>query len=297
MSPGDRVRIHMHDTPAGLRIDLDRPDHRPERLDDGVGRPTASGTSCTRRTRRRARRRRTRSTRSTRPAIPRGNTWSAHTYNVAMSDEIGHFENCLQLDDGLQLRGARQPGPGARRGRRQQLLRPRRGLDAGADQRLLQRRRGLRRAVVPQRLAGHRSRTSVRRPDAAPVAGAVHQPARRTGTTNFSTIAFETDLPRIEAADAQDNPPFCDRTTGANCVNPPTGAQFYPFFTTGSHSGTCAWQEGGNFIPGTTNHFGGSSTTEYGPLLKTVYPAAGLHHEPVLQQLQQRRPGNPCPVG
>ena len=31
-------------------------------------------------------------------ANPRGNTWSAHTYNVAMSDEIGHFENCLQLD-------------------------------------------------------------------------------------------------------------------------------------------------------------------------------------------------------
>ena len=42
------------------------------------------------------------------------------------------------------------------------------------------------------------------------------------GTTNYSTIAFETDLPRIEADDSQDNPPFCDRTTGANCVNPPT---------------------------------------------------------------------------
>ena len=26
MSPGDRIRIHMHDTPAGFRIDLDRPD-------------------------------------------------------------------------------------------------------------------------------------------------------------------------------------------------------------------------------------------------------------------------------
>jgi hypothetical protein len=28
---------------------------------------------------------------------------------------------------------------------------------------------------------------------------------------NYSTIAFETDLPRIEAADSQANPPFCDR--------------------------------------------------------------------------------------
>ena len=32
-------------------------------------------------------------------ANPRGNTWSAHTYNVAMSDEIGHFENCLAIDE------------------------------------------------------------------------------------------------------------------------------------------------------------------------------------------------------
>jgi hypothetical protein len=31
-------------------------------------------------------------------ANPRGNTWSAHTYNLAFSDEIGHFESCLQID-------------------------------------------------------------------------------------------------------------------------------------------------------------------------------------------------------
>jgi hypothetical protein len=66
-------------------------------------------------------------------------------------------------------------------------------------------------------------------------------------------MAFEANLPAIEAEGAQDNPPFCDRTTGANCVNPPAGARFYPFFTTGLHDGTCAWQQGGNFIPGTTN--------------------------------------------
>src|ERR1700749_2432246 len=27
----------------------------------------------------------------------RGNTWSLHTYNVAMSGEIGHFENSLAV--------------------------------------------------------------------------------------------------------------------------------------------------------------------------------------------------------
>ena len=31
-------------------------------------------------------------------ANPRGTSWAFHTYNVAMSDEIGHFENCLAID-------------------------------------------------------------------------------------------------------------------------------------------------------------------------------------------------------
>jgi hypothetical protein len=91
------------------------------------------------------------------------------------------------------------------------------------------------------------------------------------GTRNYSKIAFETDVPRIEAKGAQDNPPFCDRVTGAHCANPPNGAEFYPFYTTGMANGTCVWQQGGNFIPGTTNNFGGSSATEFGPLLLTVY--------------------------
>jgi hypothetical protein len=107
-------------------------------------------------------------------------------------------------------------------------------------------------------------------------------------------VAFETDLPRIEAA--QDNAPLCDRTTGANCVNPPNGAQFYPFFTTRNANGTCTWQEGGNFIPGTINHFGGSSTTEFGPLLKTVYPVAGNTTAEFYNNFNSGDIANPCPV-
>ena len=114
---------------------------------------------------------------------------------------------------------------------------------------------------------------------------------------NYSTVAFETDLPRIEASDAQFNPPFCDRTTGANCVDPPYGAQFYPFYTTGIHDGTCQWQEGGNYIPGTIDHFGGSSTTEYGPPLKTVYPEPGFQTETLIDNFNSGNLANPCPVG
>jgi len=67
------------------------------------------------------------------------------------------------------------------------------------------------------------------------------------GKTNYSTIAFEADLPRIEASDSQDNAPLCNRDAGANCVNPPNGAAFYPFFTTGVSHGSCVWQQGGGF--------------------------------------------------
>ena len=108
--------------------------------------------------------------------------------------------------------------------------------------------------------------------------------ARRTTRTSL----FEADLPRIEASDSQFNPPFCDRTTGEDCVNPPAGAAFYPFFTTRMDNGTCTWQEGGNYIPGTINDFGGSSTTAYGPLLLTPYPTTGNQDRLSLQQLPER---------
>ena len=93
-------------------------------------------------------------------------------------------------------------------------------------------------------------------------------------TQNYSRVAFEADLPRIEAADFGGN---CDRFTGANCVNPPPGANFYPIFTTGPRrrtraNGHCVWQLGGPNIKGTTNTFGGNSTTEFGPLLFSFYP-------------------------
>ena len=118
---------------------------------------------------------------------------------------------------------------------------------------------------------------------------------------NYSTIAFETDLPNIESAQAQDNPPFCDLDTGANCVVPPDGAPFYPFYTTGIHNGTCTWQEGGNFIPGTIDHFGGSAQAEYGGLLRVVFPVPPMANgSTTTDQFEDFNSGdlrNACPVG
>jgi len=94
---------------------------------------------------------------------------------------------------------------------------------------------------------------------------------------NFERVAFESDLPRIES---NNNPPCqrhvsnpSDHSPGSGCVNPPAGSNFYPFFTT-TGTTNCAWQLGGANISGTTNEFGGSSTSEFGPLLQLAYPAA-----------------------
>jgi hypothetical protein len=293
MSPGDRIQIHMQDTPAGLRIDLfdlstGQSGSMTASVANGFGHIlyTPSSSTCQE------------APYAFHPeystANTRGNTWSAHTYNVAMSDEIGHFENCLQIDanGNCTVPGAQDAGgvdhddvgcvPGS-----DSTLVPINGCfasDADWD--------------------GQSYRLDWPGTNPNPFIDRILHPtpARFTspltrGGTNYSTIAFETDLPRIEASDSQDNPPFCNRTTGANCVNPPNGAQFYPFFTTGFHRGGCTWQEGGNFIPKTTNHFGGSSTAEFGPLLQTVYPEPGFTTKLLINNFNSGDIRNPCPTG
>ncbi len=56
------------------------------------------------------------------------------------------------------------------------------------------------------------------------------------------------------------------------------------------------WQEGGDFIPGTINDFGGSSTAEYGPLLQTVYPAPGFTTVKFFNNFNSGDMKNPCRV-
>src|SRR5262249_53270305 len=57
------------------------------------------------------------------------------------------------------------------------------------------------------------------------------------GSQSYSRVAFEADIPRIEF----DTIPLCQRhvsnpadpNPGQGCVNPPTGANFYPIYSTG----------------------------------------------------------------
>ena len=136
MNPGDRITIHMHDTSAGLRIDInDLTTHQNGSMTastaNGFGHILYEPDSATCHAEPYA----------FHPEYdtgnPRGNTWSAHTYNVAYSDEIGHFENCLQLTADNNCAVPTRERRGARRGRRLQLLRPGHGLPEDQDQWLL----------------------------------------------------------------------------------------------------------------------------------------------------------------
>jgi hypothetical protein len=118
---------------------------------------------------------------------------------------------------------------------------------------------------------------------------------------NFERVAFETDLPRVES---NTNPPCqrhvsnpADAHPGSDCVNPPAGANFYPFFSTTGGS-TCTWQEGGPNIPGTNKSFGGSSGAEFGPLLQLAYPAATPPGSVSVRynNFRQVVSSNPCPA-
>ncbi len=283
MKPGDRITVHLHDTPAGFRADLvDQTTHQSGSMTASVANGFAhvlytpnSGT-C----------------QSTPYAFhpeystanPRGNTWSAHTYNVAYSDEIGHFEHCNALDANFNCAVAGSDDPtldgddvfcvpgkdawvvhingcflsdGDFDGPSYQNVWPGTNPDPKIDQQL--------------------------HPDPL-----LFTSPTTNGGHNYPTIAFEADLPRIEST--------CNRNTGAGCVNPPPGAQFYPFFSTRVDQGTCTWQEGGDFIPGTVNDYGGSSATEFGSLLRTTYPGPGFTTFQRYNNFNSGDLSNGCPV-
>jgi hypothetical protein len=197
--------------------------------------------------------------------------WAAHTYNIAMSDEIGHFEYC----DAVDAEGGNCTAPGgADRGN------PPDGDDTGCFSGATSLRIHVGGCIATENDFDGTSyvrdwpgsttpnRDRLLHPEAIQFTSPVFN-----GFHRYARSGFEADLPRIEAADTIDPKfPPCDRSTGANCVNPPPGAQFYPLFTTRGFGAACHWQLGGPNIPGTTNTFGGSSTTEFGALLTSVYP-------------------------
>jgi hypothetical protein len=216
-------------------------------------------------------------------------TWTAHSYNVAFSDEIGHFEYCNTVDgQGGDCTGAGVNDPG--------------GLDVDDEG-----------CFAPPFLPPVQS-TRVKvggclgtdidfdgvpyQPGAWPGNGndanasspISFSSPKFNGTQNYDRVAFETDLPRIEVFGAPNN---CNRTTGAGCVNPPNGANFYPFYNANTSSGQCRWYEGGAGTP--HNAYNGvNSTSEFGALLALTYPTVNG----TLSRINNFRNvlgSNPCP--
>ena len=213
--------------------------------------------------------------------------WAAHSYNVAYSDEIGHFEYCANvLNDGTCGGDPNDPN----------------GPD-GDDVFCLPASESLRIQIggcfgtdndfdgVSYQKTWPGSLTNPGQDVRLHPRSILFSSPTFNGGQNYSRVAFEADLPRIEAADFGGN---CNRSTGENGVNPPPGAEFYPIYTTAKHGNDCVWHLGGPYLQNTTNTFGGNSTAEYGPLLLSNYPGNGFVPVFRYNNFRQILNSNPC---
>ena len=220
--------------------------------------------------------------------------WAAHSYNVAASDEIGHFEYCdtVSEEGGACVSNGEDSIDGD---------------DAGCFSAAFSLFVPIGGCIATDNDFDGTSYQPVW-PGTDPNRGqdAKYHPTPITftsplfnGSENYSRVAFETDLPRIEAADFGGS---CNRFTGSGCVNPPPGANFYPIYTTGtstqnpSATGHCVWQFGGPYIKGTTNTFGGNSAAEFGPLLFSFYPNPNPAIRLRTNNFRNVLSSNPCPA-
>jgi len=178
--------------------------------------------------------------------------WTAHTYNAAFSMEIGHQteQGYIGGSDGdTTFTGPSyvHDWPGS--------------LPPSTDS-----------TVHP---------TSIAFPSPLFIPTSGHAPAQ------YSSVAFEADMPVFESADAQ----ACETKTGVNCTNPPEGATFYPIYSSAQAGPvSCVWHFGDTQIAGTTDLYGGDATAEYGYLIDIFFAGLGFRFEDYRNVLD----GNPC---
>jgi hypothetical protein len=216
------------------------------------------------------------------------NVNAAHTYNIAFSDEIGHFEYCGKVanDD---ISSCKQPlGPDQDDGDV--------GPDPMGDDDFCLPASASLDIKINGCLDIDGDFDGVSYTDSWP--GSVSNPKAdkmlhptsflfssptTVGGANFQWMSFESDISRDDSADTAFRvSQYCQRhlanpsdpDPGLGCVNPPPNAEFYPFYSTTNAANGCMWQEGGPYIPGTTNLFGGSAHAEYGSLQVISYPTA-----------------------
>lgn len=285
MGSGDQIAVTLHDTTHGLRIDLqDRTTHQSGSMTasaaNGFGQvkfdPT--GTSCVNipydfhpmy------------STSSEQTRVP----WAAHSYNIAFSDETGHFDYCNNVDTNSGTCAGKEGMPGDQE--------PADSDDLGcfpASQSSLVPVSGCTGTNTGFDGVPYQANTW---PDGNtrlhPTPISFTSPKTGFGYFfNYSRVAFEADLPRIEGT--------CNRSTGAGCTLIPTTddgtpAGFYPFFSITVSHGVCTWEEGAN-MPHSFN-FGGN--VEYGNLLTLTYTGPNGTTIQRINDFRNVMPFNPCP--
>jgi hypothetical protein len=221
--------------------------------------------------------------------------WATHSYNIAFSDEIGHFEYCNSVDqatgncttpgvDDAALDGDDIfcfPASDSSRVAITGCTYTEFDFDGESYQ-----------LTWPGTFEAH-GQDKKYHPSAILFSNPLFTPTTGSGTQNYDRVAFETDLPAIENA----TNPACNIFSGANCVNPPVGASFYPIYSTRNFKGACVWQLGGANLPETIDDFGGNSTAEYGSLLQRVFQRFGSTTAvvSVYSDFRQVLSSNPCP--
>ena len=216
--------------------------------------------------------------------------WAAHSYNVAFSDETGHFEACNGPN-------AITPGGGCPAGNTEFDGEPTDANDTycfpASSSTLVQ----VPGCFEPNGNTGFDSNPyNPVWPDGNTTLHptSIQFSSPLTSDHNYDRMALEADLPRIEFN-------TCNRNTGVGCTLIPTTddgapANFYPFYSTGTVRSQCTWLLG-NDIPGLTqNDFGQNS--QYGSLLSLTYLAFGgggttLHR---FNNFRQILSPNPCPA-
>ena len=282
MNSGDRIGVATHDTANGVQVVLD--DHTTGQS----GSMTASGangfaqikydptgTSC--------------------QAIPYNFhpmystsspqtrvIWAAHTYNVAFSDEIGHFEFCTGPNQipatpfGVDPAGNPITCPAGNVEGRGKDTEPTDGDDNfcfHGSEALLVHVNGCTDTNTGFDGVSYQRDWPDGNTEVHPQPWLFSSPL--TGphyNVNYTRMAFEADLPDIETN-------ACNRTTGVGCTLIPTTddgqpAAFYPFFSTLHKNGNghgCLWAFG-NDLPG-GNDLGRNA--QYGSLLTSTYLAFG----------------------
>ena len=293
MNGGDKVSVTMHDTASGLEIVLhDATTGQSGKMVASAANNFAQvkfapkGSGCT--------------------AIPYNFhpmystsspmtrvPWAAHTYNIAFSDEIGHFDFCSAVTSSLTCNSGGKEGVGANK----------EASDAddafclpGGDA-FLYLIGGCAGSNVPgfdgtSYLNDWPDGVHSNRPTAIEFTSFL---TGKDYDTNYSRTGFETDLPRVEQGIAG-----CDPFNAVGCTLFPTtddgtAAPFYPYYTIAASGGTCTWVYGNTVAGLTTNNFGANN--QYGTY-DTGVDYTGLGGVPFAKADDFRHilSSNPCPA-